>query len=411
VKRGEPAGAADPPVGPVRVAVIITRYLPAYSGAAMQQHDILTRLGPSVDATVLTLPIAGSPRRETTQGVRILRLGSCGNPRLARALYSLQVVLHLLAAGREYHLLHAIGAGWASALVPLLGRLLGVPTVFTSTLRGSDDPASIRSQRLGGLKTRLMRLYRVITANTPDQVRSFADAGYPAETMLALPCGVDDRVLVPGPDRECRRELRRSAGRDDEGPVVLFVGTLVRRKGVDLLLESFRRLLARHPAAVLVLMGPRNREEDFGLDEAFVESLRLRSESAELRSHVVFLGMVTSPERKRSVLQASDVLALFSENEGLGIVVLEAMACGVPPVLTPLPGVFDHVVEDGVNGRIASSRCPEDLCNALDEVLSSDARREAMGREARNTITRRFSLDRIAREYSALYRRLAAGGG
>lgn len=393
---------------PIRVLVIISRYLPDYSGAAAQQHDVLKRLGPDqVEATVLTLRTERLPRRETLSGVRVIRLGIGKTHRPARLLYVMEVLFHLLLRGKRYDVIHAIATGWPSFLAPLAGRSLAVPSVFTSTLQGSDDPASIRAQSWGGIKTRLMHLYAAVTAFTPQQVANLVGAGYPVENTLLLTCGVDDRFYVPGSDPECRRALRLAAGREDKGPVVLFIGTVVARKGVDLLVEAFRRLLARHPKAVLVVMGPRTKAEDFGLDESFVRRLQARCETTELRNHVAFLGRVDSAERKRSILQASDVLALFSENEGLGIVVLEAMASGVPPVLTPMPGVFDYAVQDGLNGRIADSRDPSELCRALDDVLSSDERRQAMASKARDTVRDRFSLDLVASQYLSLYRRLA----
>ncbi len=406
-----PGGAGRRSERPVRVLVVMPRYLPVYSGAAQQQHDVLKNLGRgAVEGTVVTLRLPGLPRRDSLDGVRILRLGAGGADRLSRLLYAIQVFSHLVVRGAEYDVVHSIGPGWACFLTPLAARVRGIPTVFTSTLMGSDDPLSIRAQSLGRLKVGLLRLYRSVTAYTSNQVAIFSEAGFSGNALHELTCGVDDEYFRPGPDPECRRELRRIAGREDEGPVLLFVGTLVPRKGVDLLIEAFRRLLGRHPSAVLVLVGPRNREEEFDIDEAFVQGLEERCRAPDLRNHVAFLGRVSSPERKRSILRASDLLALFSESEGLGIVVLEAMACGIPPVLTPLPGVFDYMVADGRDGRIASSRDPSVLCEALHDVLAAEDRRQALGRAARGTITRRFSLSLIASRYLDLYRRYPPRG-
>jgi len=374
-------------------------------------QEILTRLGPArVDATVLTLRHAGLTRRETVDGVRVIRLGSGRIHRPARLRFAIEVFLHVLRHGRSYDVVHGFAAGWAGFLVPLAAALVRVPSVFSSTLRGSDDAVSIRRQSLGRLKVGLMRLYQAVTTCTPGQGQCFIEAGFPSDSVFTLTCGVDDDYYCPGTDQDCRCELRRVACRDDEGPVVLFIGTLTERKGVHLLVDAFRRVLPRHPSAVLVLMGPTSRSEDPTLDEGFVDRLRSACAGAELKHHVAFLGRVNSAERKRSILRASDLFALFSASEGLGIVVLEAMACGIPPVLTPIPGVFDFIVDDGQNGRIAKSREVSELSQVLDELLSSAERRREMGRRARETVTSRFSMSRIAAQYFDLYRRLSRRG-
>jgi glycosyltransferase involved in cell wall biosynthesis len=397
---------------PIRVLVVGSRYLPVYSGAAQQEHDVLRRLGPQgVEGTVLTLRLQGLPKRESLDGVRILRLGMGSGGRLSRLLFMLEVIAYIVFRGGSFDLVHSISPGWACFLVPLAARARGVPAMFTSTLMGSDDAFSIRSQSLGRLKTRLMRSYRTITASTTRQVEIFAAAGYRGDRLVELTCGIDDEYYVPGRNPGRRREIRKLAGRDDEGPVLLFIGTLSPRKKVDLLVEAFRLLLPRHPSAVLVLMGPKSRAEDFDMDESYVQDLQRRCQSPDLRGHVVFLGRVDQPERKREVLHASDLLALFSEHEGLGLVVLEAMACGIPPVLAPIPGVFDYVVDDGRNGRIAADRDLAALAGALTDVLSTEEKRLVMGQAARDTIQRRFSMNLIASQYLDLYRRLTGRRG
>lgn len=393
---------------PLRLLVVTSRYIPIFSGTALQLEGILGRLGPdAVDPTVLTLRHPGLSRREKVGGVRVIRVGPGTIQRTSRLLFAIEVFLHVLRHGRSYDVLHGFAAGWAGFLTPLAAQLAGTPSLFTSTLRGSDDAASIRAQKLGRLKLGLMRRYGWITTRTPAQGDSFVGSGFPADRLSTLTCGVDDEFFRPGTDPQCRRRLRRAAGRDDDGPVVLFIGTLTERKGVHILVDAFRRVLPRHPTAVLALMGPASRSEDPTLDEAFVERLRGTGSEPDLDGHVAFLGRITSSAEKRSILQASDVLALFAESEGFGIVVLEAMACGVPPLLAPIPGIFDFIVDDGRDGRIAKRRDVAELSALLGDLLGSEELRRELGRRARRTVEERFAQSRVALEYLALYRRLA----
>jgi glycosyltransferase involved in cell wall biosynthesis len=403
-----PQAPAAPAGEPLRVLVVIRRYPPGFSGAAQQQHHVSQELAGRVRVTVLTLGAPGLPGREFIDGVEVVRLGSSETGRRGRAVYVLGVLLHLLLHGRRYAAVHSYAAGWAAFLIPLLARPLGLGTMYSSTLQGSDDAASVLRQGLGALKLRLLRMYDRVSCCTPAQCRAFTGYGFADDATVTLTCGVDHRFLSPAPDDACRRELRREAGRDDDGPVILFIGTLTERKGVDLLVEAFRGLLGSEPGAVLVLMGPKNRNEDATLDERFVERLVETCNTGELAGHVLLLGRVDSVERKRSVLRAADVFALFSRAEGLGIVILEAMACGVPPVLTPLPGVFDFVVDDGRTGRIAGSRDAAELTALLAESLRPEQNRR-LAECARGEIERRFSVQVVAERYLEQYRALARG--
>jgi len=335
--------------------------------------------------------------------VEVVRLGPGGAQRWARFQFSIEVFLYVLRRARSFDVVHIYTAGWAGFLAPLASRLAAVPCVFSSTLQGSDDPASIRSQSWGGLKLGLLRLCKKVVAYTPGQAEAFVRHGFPSQRVLTLTCGIDDQYYTPGTDEKARRMVRKAAGQELDGPVILFIGTLSRRKGVDLLLDSFRLLLERIPNAVLVLMGPKSAGEDSTLDEAFVANLQEQCQAPPLKHHVAFLGRIDSRERKRAILRASDVFALFSHNEGLGIVVLEAMACGVPPVLTALPLVFDYIVDDGQNGRIATTRDPAELAGLLSQTLSSPHVHRIMSQKARERVRERFAMDHIAAQYFKLY--------
>ena len=391
---------------PLRLLVVISRYLPAFSGAALQQHDVLRQLAARVRATVVTLGAPGLTERESLDGVEVLRLGDSAAGRTGRVRFLFGVLLHLLRHARDYDAVHVFSAGWAAFLVPLLARCIGLSTLYSSTLQGSDDAASVAAQSLGRWKMRLLRLHRRVACYTPEQSRGFVEAGFSEESTVTITCGVDDSFYAPSSEEDCRRSLRRDAGQQAEGPLVLFIGTLTARKGVDLLVEAFRRLLARSPSAVLVLMGPKSREEDSTLDEQFLRQLAKRCGEGELRGHVLMTGRIDSGERKRAVIRAADAFALFSQAEGLGIVILEAMSCAVPPVLTPIPGVFDYVVDDGRTGRIATSRDADELAGLLVETLEPRRNRE-LGAAARREIERRFSMRAIARRYLEQYRWLA----
>jgi glycosyltransferase involved in cell wall biosynthesis len=191
---------------------------------------------------------------------------------------------------------------------------------------------------------------------------------YAAETYVAegvspsrirvVPFGVDTDIFSLAP------KLEKETG--DARFVVLFVGQLTQRKGISYLLEAFRAFSQRHTDVQLTLLGRP------------LADLRPILGNAERVAH--------RPARARAdlpaVYQAADVFVLPSLSEGMGLVVLEAMACGLPVICTPNgPG---EVVRDGIDGSIVPIRDAAAIDSALEELYSRPELRVSMGRSARN---------------------------
>lgn len=222
------------------------------------------------------------------------------------------------------------------------------------------------------------------------------------QVRSALPARELDvtEVLHPGTDlaRAARAVDRTAAVRAELGiptdtPVVISVGRLRREKDHPTLLAA-ARLVLDHSAGVRFLVvgdGPeRARVQEcrraFGLQDA-VQLLGDRSDAAEL-------------------IAASDVLCVSSRTEGLGLVVLEAMAAGVPVVATAAGGVVE-LIRDGVEGRLVPVGDAGALARGLSELLGDDRLRERMGAAAR-TRASRFDCRRAHEQLGARYRQLAA---
>ena len=196
---------------------------------------------------------------------------------------------------------------------------------------------------------------------------------------------VDIRYAPPGVDARRFTPSRqpRLAGRRD----ILCVGRLDDpRKNVGLLLEAFARLPdALRATSRLLLAGAAGPTPDFWL----------RAQALRLRDSVEF---VVSPGQEELVrmYQRAAVFALPSDEEGLGIVILEAMACGVPVVATRCGGP-EGVITDGTDGFLVPRDDAVALAARLQALLDSHTLNEALGRRARATIEARYA-DEIAGE-------------
>lgn len=191
--------------------------------------------------------------------------------------------------------------------------------------------------------------------------------------------------------------FRQRLGLPLSTPLVVFAGRLASNKGLHHLVPAFAALKDRHPDARLVLAG-----EDQGW--------RARLEAAATRlgvgDRVHFTGHLDEASY-RQALAAGDVFALPSEWEAFGIVLVEAMACGVPCVATRVGGAPDVVV-DGVTGRLVPYGDEKALAAALDEILSDRVLAARMGAAGQDRAFKEYAWDAVVDKTLALYRELGA---
>src|SRR5207302_502070 len=202
---------------------------------------------------------------------------------------------------------------------------------------------------------------------------------------------------------QASHQLDRQAARSETGlsqadQIVLFVGRLVALKGVVHLLGAMPRVLAACPEARLVLVGD-------GEERSYLEQV---ARALHLMDRVSFVGAREHGEVIR-YMRAADVFVLPSLIESFGIVLVEAMSCGLPIVASKVMGI-PAVVEDGVNGVLVPPGDEAALAAGVIRLLTDPA--------ARNQIAERnlakaadYVLPRIADRFVALWRAAGAGPG
>ncbi|WBS04480.1 glycosyltransferase family 4 protein [Pseudoduganella sp. SL102] len=182
--------------------------------------------------------------------------------------------------------------------------------------------------------------------------------------------------------------------RPDVAPNILFLGRAEQRKGIFDLLRAVRDLAAVIPEVKLVIGG------DGDLD-AVVRA----AEELGIRQHVDIAGWMGGEEKARRLEEAM-VFCLPSHDEGLPMAMLEAMAAGLPVVVTPVGGIPEAIVH-GDNGMLVPPGQPAELAAVLGEVLRNKELRNRLGARARQTIETRFGTAVVLDQLSHLYDELA----
>ncbi|WP_374210603.1 glycosyltransferase [Dermatobacter hominis] len=250
--------------------------------------------------------------------------------------------------------------------------------------QGADDTSP--PERIG-IERSLLRECDAIIATCSDERRELLDLGARPEAVHVVPCGVDASTFRPnGPSFEWRtRHLR-----------VLAAGRPVPRKGVAELIAA----VARVPDVELVVAGgpPLDR---LGSDPELVH-LHGLARSLGCSGRVRFVGAV-GRRAMADLARSADVVACTPWYEPFGIVPLEAMASGVPVLVSGVGGMLDTVVHD-VTGLHVRPRDVNGIAAALERLQDPELRRR-LGRAGRKRVTEHFTWDRVARATLDAYQR------
>lgn len=239
---------------------------------------------------------------------------------------------------------------WTTAPVAAI-----VPHLFgTTALRETSPPVASYVMMLEALIPRIYRRSRflAISESTRDDL---VHRGIDAARVSVVHCGIDHELYHPDP------RTPKSAT-----PTLVFVGRLRRYKGLDWVIRTMPKVLARVPDARLVVIG----------DGPHAGELKLAAARLGVAHAVAFLGFLP-PEEKARWLREAWALIQPSPKEGWGLTVIEASACGTAVVAADSPGLRDSV-RDGETGILVPYGDDPAMAAALDSVLTDHARRDAL---------------------------------
>jgi glycosyltransferase involved in cell wall biosynthesis len=207
-----------------------------------------------------------------------------------------------------------------------------------------------------------------------------------------VPLGIDWARFQQRGDAQRFRE-RHLGG--EEGPVVLFLGRLTFKKGIDILIEAMADVVRRHPAARLAIVGPD--------DENLRPELEALAERLGIGHAVVFTGMLTGDDRA-DALAAARLWALSSHTENFGVAVVEAIAAGLPVVISRAVNIAPDLEAGGV--ALVPELEAAAFAAAIGGLLEDDELAGSMGARARE-FARRYDWAAVAPRFVEMYARAA----
>jgi glycosyltransferase involved in cell wall biosynthesis len=381
----------------VKILHVVPTYLPAtrYGGPIYSVHGLcraLVRRGHSVAVYTTNVdgpgeskvPI-GRPTRMDGVWVTYFATG------LGRRLYrSPDMAAALACNASDFDVVHAHSVFlWPTSAAASAARRAGVPYVVSP--RGMLVPELVhrksrlaKSAWIAAFERRNLAGAASVHMTADIEAEDFRRLRLRTRRIDVIPNGIELPADLPA--------CAIGASVDSEKrPVVLSLGRINWKKGLDRLI----RAIADVPQAELVIAG---NDED-GLTPRLQELAR----QASVANRVRMIGPVHGEEKWR-ILASADVFALASYSENFGIAVLEAMACGVPVVVTPEVGLAAAVAETGA-GIVVDGE-PIRFGRALAGLLADPERRRRMGEAGRMAALERFSWNSVARQMEALYHQI-----
>ncbi|NLT26060.1 MAG: glycogen synthase [Microbacteriaceae bacterium] len=393
----------------MRVDVISREYPPAvYGGAGVHVTELVKAMRADIDVVVRCF---GEPRDEAgTHAYEVPADLAEANAALGFLGTDLRIAADV--AGADLVHSHTWYANQAGNIAKLLH---GIPHVISA--HSLEPLRPWKAEQLGGgyrlsswmekdAYANADRIIAVSNGMRADILRSYPDLD--PYKVVTIYNGIDIDVWKPTHEPETVRAL----GVDPDAPTVIFVGRITRQKGLPYLLRALREL----PADVQIVLcaGAPDTKEIEEEVRGLVDELR-----EERGGAVHWISEHLPREQIMALLTAADVFLCPSVYEPLGIVNLEAMACGTAVVGSGTGGI-PEVVQDGVTGRIVPieqvqdgtgtpidpDRFVADLAATINEVLADPERAAEYGRAGRKRVEDEFTWTRISEQTQALYRSL-----
>jgi glycosyltransferase involved in cell wall biosynthesis len=302
-----------------------------------------------------------------------------GSPRFAPLHYLRLIRQGLSIARREgIRVLHANSAAPVQWLAPA-AALTGLPLVAHLHI----------DYRRRSRYALLLHLADLVVGVSRQVTDDFVADGMASEHLKVIYNGIDfDRIPPAGTDLRARLGIPRAA------LVIATLGSLIERKGHDLLLRAFAALPPMTPAAHLVL----------GSDGDQRQALQALARELGIADRTHFLGYT---DDLVAVYEAADIFALATRADAFGLVLAEAGHFGLPVVSTRVGGV-PEVIEDGKTGLLVPPEDVPALAAELGRLAGDPELRRRLGAQARARVDTLFTARRMAAEFTATYEALAA---
>ena len=395
---------------PLRVAMILNRYLPIIGGAEVQANRLSQQLlqrGHHVE--VITRRIHKElPQTDQIEGIKVNRLSPVGLGHVANAMMFFRFLIYLVRHRRDFDIFHAHSIGPIGLAAIIAGQLTHTPVVLK--IATSGDISRKTKTRLSAY-TRFIRRFvlpdslwlAILKRASAIVVLSQAGLTEANENSLGdqanlIANGIDTKEFHP-PVQQDKLTLRQRLDLPVNHTVFFFSGRLVARKRIDVLIDALAQVVPKYEKVLLVIAGSGKLQSD-SVEEKLVRQVQQH----KLQENVTFTGSI---DNVADYLQAADGFVFASEREGMPNVILEAMASGLPIIASRIAGVLELL--DDSRASLCDVNDIDAFAQAMLGMIENPQQAQDKAHNALECVKKQYAIAIIAEKYEALYYRLLRG--
>jgi len=371
--------------------MIIGLFYPFIGGAERECQKLSKKLqAQGCNVSVLTQYQDGLPAHEVIDAIPVYR--KIRGWHLFEITYMLSVLIFLFRHRRQFDVICCFGLYLFTAPAVLFGRIFGKRVFFRLECAGEfGDFKSISQLKLGNFILRCASWADGIIAISSEIEQELMSNGFPAKKIYRIPNSVDTSLFCP-----C------SAVPNDAVPSISYVGRLSRQKGLDTLVKAIKHLQGRLSLFKVYIVGD-------GEQKPMLQNMVCEY---GLEDKITFTGAIPNVA---DYYQRSRIIVMPSYYEGLPLVLLEAMACGVPVVASQVGGILDvlgpPVRPDpeaegygiALRGILVEPGNVHALASALYRLSTDQQLRERLSHNALAHIKEFYTLDQVIKKYIELF--------
>lgn len=384
----------------------------SYGPFVFEEAKFLVKKG--IDVHVITQYNTGAAYEEEVDGIKVHRFKWL-NPKKFKALiyfhglkdnfrlltYLISLFFNLMGICRKYnidviHAHHTIPAGFIGVII---GKIMRIPVITTAhlmdiTTHGTDEgPLENIKDFESNFFYRKLIIFtlnsseKIITVSS-DLAKIINQMEIDSNKVTVLRNAVDISRFKPIKNVSMRKEYNIK----ENEILILFIGHLEPFKGIFELLNAFKKIIKKN--VKLIIIGEGHSENEV---KEIVSKYNLTDK-------IIFTGKV-SPNVIQNYYQMADIFTLPSYTEGLPLVVIEAMACGLPVIVSNVGGI-PEIAKDNINGFVIPPRDDEKLTQKLNILVNNEKLREEFGKMSFKKIDEEFNIDKKVIKLIDLYKSL-----
>jgi len=255
-------------------------------------------------------------------------------------------------------------------------------THYVIDFKGNRVVASLYKSIIRWITKSIAKHVDMIVCVNNEYLPIYKQWGIDEKKLVMIPNGIDTDKFSPGPS-SIKKKL-------DCEHLLVYWGRLGYQKNIALLIDAFKKIKTPHAKLAIIGKGP---------------DLKKLQTLAGDNNNVLFPGYLPDDELLEYA-RGADIAVLPSRGESWGLVIGEAMACGLPVISSDVGMAQELLGEE--RGVLLTKETPSELAGAIDALLLDKKKAQAMGKKAHSFIVNRYSWDEVARQLEALYQRVAA---